>query len=81
MGGGACGSLLWDEMLGRAKGGAGLGDGRVCRESQEGRYAGTKCGGEHDDDVKINREREDWRPDCGASVDASQGLVSVLCLS
>ena len=52
MGGGARGSSLWDKTLERAEGGAGLGDGRVHRESQEGRHAGTECGAEHDNNVK-----------------------------
>jgi hypothetical protein len=49
MGGGARGSLRWEGTLGRAEQGAGLGDGRVRRESREGRRAGTECA---DDDDK-----------------------------
>jgi len=52
MGGGARGSLRWDGTLGRAEQGAGLGDGRVRRESREVRRAGTECGAERDDDGK-----------------------------
>jgi len=52
MGGGARGSLRWDGTLGRAEEGAGLGDGRVRRESREGRRAGTECGAERDSDGK-----------------------------
>ena len=52
MGGGARCSLRWDGTLGRAEQGAGLGDGRVRRESREERRAGTNCGAEPDDDGK-----------------------------
>ena len=52
MGGGARGSLRWDGTLGRAEQGAGLGDGRVRRESREGRRAGTDCGADGDNDGK-----------------------------
>jgi hypothetical protein len=50
MGGGARGSLGCDGRLGRAEEGAGLGDGRVRRESREGRRAMMDCGAERDDD-------------------------------
>jgi hypothetical protein len=43
MGGRARCSLRWDGTLGSAEEGAGLGDGRVRRESREGRRAGTEC--------------------------------------
>ena len=52
MGEGAHDSLHWEETLGRAKEGAGLGDGRVGRESQERHCAGTNGGAECDDDGK-----------------------------
>lgn len=50
MGGGARESLRCDGRLGRAEEGAGLGDGRVRRESREGRRAMMDCGAERDDD-------------------------------
>lgn len=52
IGGGARCSLRWDGTLGRAEEGAGLGDGRVRRESREGRRGGTECGAERDDSGK-----------------------------
>jgi len=52
IGGGARCSLRWEGTVGRAEEGAGLGDGRVRRESREGRRTGTKCGAERDDDGK-----------------------------
>lgn len=52
MGGGARCSLRWDGTLGRAEEGAGLGDGRLRRESREGRRAGAECGAERDKDGK-----------------------------
>jgi hypothetical protein len=52
MGGGARGSLRCEGTLGRAEEGAGLGEGRVRRESREGRRAMMECGAERDDDGK-----------------------------
>ena len=50
MGGGArCSLRCWNGTLGRAEEGAGLGDGRVRRESREGRRAGAECGAESKD--------------------------------
>ena len=60
MGGGALDSLRWDGTLGRAEEGAGLGDGRVRRESREERRTGAECGAGRDDDGKGWSLRLPW---------------------
>ena len=57
MGGGARGSLRCEGTLGRAEEGAGLGDGRVRRESREARRTMMECGAERGDDGKGRRLR------------------------